>query len=359
MENLCELAQLIDKHLYTQVGFAVFRLPYTSQIALVVQTSGSPQTISLLSELDKTSGFVLTPFDAESTLPMVVIRPEVTAFSTQETLHTLRVLPLGKTHSTAKIQPKNISHVEYNIAFENCLSRINRGEICKIVLARSCEERPLSSAGDVFVRACSHNPHSFVYLCHSPLCGTWLGATPETLIARHGEQYFTMALAGTRPANTPEPWSLKNHEEQQYVGDYIKEKLLAVSTNICASETTTRKAGNVEHLCTTFEFDSLSGIGSLAALLHPTPAICGQPQAAALHVLRQVEPTRRLYYSGVVGIAGLPVADALFVNLRCLLATSQSTTLFAGGGLLRQSTADTEWDETELKMKTLSNILHQ
>jgi isochorismate synthase len=31
--------------------------------------------------------------------------------------------------------------------------------------------------------------------------------------------------------------------------------------------------------------------------------------------------------------------------------------LYAGGGLLRESTADSEWEETEAKLATMRNVL--
>ena len=44
----------------------------------------------------------------------------------------------------------------------------------------------------------------------------------------------------------------------------------------------------------------------------------------------------------------------LFVTLRCMkLNVANTYTLYAGGGLLKDSTCQSEWDETEAKMNTM------
>lgn len=352
-----QLSELIDRHILSFPGFAIYRLPSTNEMGLVIQSDGEVITLDEAQQLNEAKGFAMIPYASRS-LPLIVIKPEITAFTISDVVSTLEALPQSKGKSI-KVLPTHIaSKDEYHEAFEAIIARLRDTQLDKVVLARSSQAEAIPSFGSVFVRACQQNPDSFVYLCNTQHSGVWLGATPETLIARKDSDFTTMALAGTRPASAhSEPWSTKNLEEQQYVSDFITRRISAVAANVHVSPTTTRQAGNVEHLCSHFSFASELGIGDLVNLLHPTPAVCGMPQGLASDIIDNIEPNSRLYYSGAVGIVGLPQSDALYVNLRCLYANDHTTTLFAGGGILEQSDVEAEWKETEAKMKTIYSIL--
>ena len=47
----------------------------------------------------------------------------------------------------------------------------------------------------------------------------------------------------------------------------------------------------------------------------------------------------------------------LYVTLRCMQISGNRQTLYAGGGLLRESNEEQEWLETEAKLDTMRHIL--
>jgi isochorismate synthase len=88
--------------------------------------------------------------------------------------------------------------------------------------------------------------------------------------------------------------------------------------------------------------------------LHPTPAVCGIPKENAKEMIREFEKHRRGDYTGYFG----PVKTgdvSLFVNLRSAFVNNNKMFLFIGGGITADSKPEKEWDETELKAKTLLN----
>ena len=118
-----------------------------------------------------------------------------------------------------------------------------------------------------------------------------------------------------------------------------------------------RRAASLLHLCTDFHLTS-SGettLASLAAALHPTPAVCGTPVEEARYVIAQVETHDRAYYSGFSGPVSQDEAH-LYVNLRCAHLFPMHATLYAGGGLLHESDFDAEWCETERKLTTMADL---
>ena len=100
-------------------------------------------------------------------------------------------------------------------------------------------------------------------------------------------------------------------------------------------------------------------MGNLLNALHPTPAVCGMPKTATRNFIMHNESAPRDYYSGFAGTLNPDGDTNLFVTLRCMKIAQQHNaepdeyTLYAGGGLLKDSTCQSEWEETESKMNTM------
>ena len=92
-------------------------------------------------------------------------------------------------------------------------------------------------------------------------------------------------------------------------------------------------------------------------LLHPTSAVCGMPQEPALDFLRKHEEYDRAFYSGYLGPVNIENETNIFVNLRCMQLLSQKAILYAGAGVTIDSDPEKEWQETEMKLQTLLNVL--
>ena len=99
----------------------------------------------------------------------------------------------------------------------------------------------------------------------------------------------------------------KEKEEHQFVLDYIVSQIKnqengIILKNFSVSDTYTIKAGNLLHLKadikgTISDFE----LKSLLDTLHPTPAVCGLPKAAAKDFILQNENYDRCYYTGFLG----------------------------------------------------------
>jgi isochorismate synthase len=123
-------------------------------------------------------------------------------------------------------------------------------------------------------------------------------------------------------------------------------------------------AGNLMHLRTDFAVDTQATnfpqLGTvMLRLLHPTSAVCGMPRPAALLFIATHETHDRELYAGFVGPVNMGGASDLFVHLRCLKLEGQVATLYAGAGLTEDSDPAREWRETELKCRTLLNVMEE
>lgn len=227
-------------------------------------------------------------------------------------------------------------------------------------------------AASTFQRLCEAYPAAFVSIFSIPGIGTWMGASPEILVSTYQQDerrmFRTVALAGTQPLRGDNPlknaaWRQKEIEEQAMVSRYIincfkKIRLREFEEN--GPKTTA--AGNLVHLRTDFTVDmnatNFPELGSvMLKLLHPTSAVCGMPKEPSLEFIQQHEGYDRSFFSGFLGPVNVQDEVHLFVNLRCMQLLNQQAALYAGAGITIDSEPEREWNETEMKMRTIQQLL--
>ena len=159
---------------------------------------------------------------------------------------------------------------------------------------------------------------------------------------------------------------------------YIAECLERFTDDFREEGPRTVRAANLVHLRSDFTFKLASNdcIGDLLQALHPTPAVCGIPKRDAFQFIIRNELTPRRYYSGFMGPLKTPSGSPclggekaspkqgrlegsthLYVSLRCMNIESDRYRLYAGGGLLKDSTEEQEWLETEAKLETMRRCI--
>ncbi|MBQ0023869.1 MAG: isochorismate synthase [Prevotellaceae bacterium] len=326
---------MIDLSLYS--SYALYRLPFADEVNVVCQQSAMEQ--------DCGRAFVMIPFD-ESKYKTIRIRPDY------ET-----TIKYGHESKAVSSHSDLISDkIAYKEAFNRYISNIPT-PFAKLVLSRSAEMEYSGNPIDAFFRACKEYPRVMVYLTYTKESGFWIGCTPEILVSGSKSHFRTVALAGTM--NYEGEWSQKNREEQAIVANYIREIITPISTVVEEEGPYTSRAGNLFHLKTEFHFSPISSakVTDFIAKLNPTPAVCGLPATEAKQFILANENCDRSYYSGVVGMLDAQGETNLYVNLRCANIRQGKATLYAGGGILAESTLESEWAETEQKMNTILQIL--
>lgn len=391
--------------------FALYRLPNEQEPYLVLQADNNLEVAHSWDELENMRGFMIAPFALSEKHPIVVIRPDYEVAGIDAIVDTLNSLfssdpELGAAfnNSYTPIDVEGVidssqdlegAYTSYNNAFMSFMNALKAHRFDKLVLARadSVELSPGFLPFMSFLLACDLYPNMMVSLCHSPATGTYLGSTPEMLLSGEQGTWHTVALAGTMFLQDPrstrarrysqvqydekdaqlaeagwckhlptiDEWSDKNREEQAIVANYIRDILQGFGVKIIESDPFTAQAGKVVHIKTEFSFKLKENarLSSLIEALHPTPAVCGMPKQDAYGFIQETEPVDRAYYSGIIGPLDKSGITNIFVNLRCMrldLANNRAI-LFAGGGILTKSQAQSEFEETQQKMNTMRSLL--
>ena len=388
-------------------GFAVYRLPYAKQATLVRQTEGEPLELSSCQALNGQQGFVIAPFEITPAQPIILIRPDETECldlsrseecfsrnvecfsrnvecgmwnenssatdSETDSAHDSNLIPPSTFHIPQNPRqniPPSTFHIPqyYSIDFANYHAQLENDAFRKIVLARCADEKMPEGVEpmELFYRACALYPRLFIALVDTPKSGCWLTATPEILLEGLGSDWRTIALAGTMKLEGDQlngegeslTWSTKNIQEQRIVATYITECLEQFTSDFREEGPRTVRAANLVHLRSdfTFRLSDHAHIGNLLQALHPTPAVCGLPKREAFQFIVRNEHTPRRYYSGFMGPLGTDETH-LYVSLRCMNIDHDTCHLYAGGGLLKDSILEQEWQETEAKLETIRKLL--
>ncbi len=252
--------------------------------------------------------------------------------------------------------------VAWRDAVTDALVAIDRGDLVKVVLARAVavEADTAFEPRAVLTHLRKQQPGCFVYSA-----GGMVGASPELLVARHGDRVVSRPMAGTavpgdgaleRLAASP-----KDAREHQLVVAAILGLLTPLCTRVdAASEPEVDEFADVAHLATPIHGTLRAPIPdalTLARALHPTPAIAGTPTAAALAAIQRLEPHDRGRYAGPVGWVDARGDGEWAIALRGAALDGSRAVLHAGAGIVAGSDPELEWAETEAKLDPMLRAL--
>ena len=331
-------------------SFAYYKLPNELQYTYLGSNCPSLRLHSLSAINEAHKGFLIAPFDTDA-FPILLISPSV---EQSLSLPKETVVITSEQGNLEKIDSTYLQH------FKQCEELLNNESLQKIVLAHRFEARmeaPLNHR-ELFLSAATAFPKSYVALWHTSESGTWLTITPEVLLENEAGKWHTVALAGTMPKGESQ-WSEKNKMEQQFVVDYIASVLFPRTIELKLSEVQTIEAAQLLHLRTDFHFTTNVNIGEILHVLHPTPAVCGLPKQLAFEAIMDIESNPRKYYAGFSGpLHHSQGGTHLYVTLRCAHWKEPfCIEYYAGGGLIKGSEVQEEWNEVTRKKKTAECIV--
>ncbi|MBU8869581.1 MAG: isochorismate synthase [Gemmatimonadales bacterium] len=245
-----------------------------------------------------------------------------------------------------------------------------RSSLKKVVLARWSRFGVPEFPPVEFLRTVGElQPNSYLFRIEPVPGSAFFGASPEQLFHRQERKILSEALAGTRPRGHSVAGdqslgqellrSKKDLEEQRLVLNQIVEKLGPLVGDLeVDTEPRIRRLREVQHLCSTVGGELVPRLhdGHLLAALHPTPAVAGYPGTKAMKVISEVEEFDRGLYAGPFGCCSARETEVA-VAIRSALWQDGVLDVFAGAGILPESSADSEWDETEAKMQLMRQLI--
>lgn len=274
--------------------------------------------------------------------------------------------PAGRYRIASTMAPEH-----YEQAVASAVEKISAGELEKIVLAREVQvHAPADHDPAALLGVLREEFPSCFCFCVGRGASTLIAASPELLLRREGHRVSTLALAGsTRRSADP---AVDDHlgeqllqdpsyrEEHAIVARRIERTLRPHSVWVAAAgEPELVRIANIQHLATPIRAQLSSPIDALelAGIMHPTPAVGGEPLALAAPLIPALEGLDRGWYAGPVGWTDSTGDGEFCVTLRCALLEGALARCYAGGGIVRGSEPARELAETEVKLEALLPLL--
>ena len=355
---------------------ALWKMPNETELNLLINFTDKPSVFNQQVGEHK-EGFVFTSFDKKNALFL------------NADLH----LNIGKVKESQKDQLSKIinshkpikANLKYHISpnktqetkpeefiknVKEAICSIENSEFEKVVISKikKLELKSDFEALEAFYKLTKKYTTAFTSLVSIPKVGTWMGASPETLVSYKNNIFKTVALAGTKKIepNTrlnDVSWKIKEIEEQAMVSRYIIDCFKKIRLREFEEHgPKTIQAGSLAHLCTEFDvftdkLDFTELPQTMLKLLHPTSAVCGMPKEKAMNFISSKEKHSRQFFSGFLGPCYIEKKTHLFVNLRCTELSNNEAILYAGAGITASSEPEKEWIETENKCLTIMDAL--
>jgi len=257
----------------------------------------------------------------------------------------------------------------------NAVAAIDEGELVKVVLARHVDVTMGEAIGvdDLLRRWSRLEPNCTVFSLPTPE-GQFVGASPELLVERSGTEIHSRPLAGTTErfrgdggSALPEELleSAKDSAEHRLVVDAIERALRPFTSTLdVPTQPDLVHLRNITHLGTSITGrlagcadDGIPSVLALVAALHPTPAVGGEPVAAARAMIARSEPQSRGTYAGPVGYVDAAGDGMWVVGIRAMTIRGRTARLSAGVGIVEGSEPSTELVEANLKFTAVFDAL--
>lgn len=226
------------------------------------------------------------------------------------------------------------------------------------------------------------NPSPFLYYLNFADFAV-VGSSPEILVRLRGDTVTIRPIAGTRPrGETPahdhaleeellaDP---KERAEHLMLVDLARNDLGRVAKRGAGAGSNAAAAGagsahvrvteaftierysHVMHIVSNVEGELRDGLSALDALMagFPHGTVTGAPKVRAMEIINELEPHQRGIYAGGVGYFGAGGDMDTCIALRTAIVKDGAIHVQAGGGVVLDSDAEAELQETQHKSRAL------
>ena len=282
--------------------------------------------------------------------------------------------------SEANFDEFTISEITSNIDEEKFADIIDKakkyiydGDIFQVVLSRKFSFEADGDYLKVYQKLRSLNPSPYLY--HMKLDQkTIIGSSPEMLIRVTDDQIETFPIAGTRKITESEE---KNEEmKHELIND---EKELAEHTmlvdlgrndigRVCDYGTVhvkelmeVKKFSHVQHMVTHVvgKLDTKFDMYDAFKAVFPAGTVSGAPKVRAMEIIDELEPESRGPYAGAIGYFSFNGCCDFAIAIRSIFVNGKSGFVQAGAGIVFDSIAKNELNETEHKANAMITALKE
>lgn len=271
--------------------------------------------------------------------------------------------------STLEFEP-SIQKETFIEMIEQSKRHIERGDVFQIVLSQRFTSPYVGNAFSLYRRLRTSNPSPYMFYLEFDDY-TILGTSPESLVKVEDRKVTTNPIAGTKPrGKTPED-DLKIEQELLHDEKEIAEHRMLVDLGR-NDISRVSKIGTVQvskymeierykyvmHIVSEVVGELQDDVHVLDVLTSCLPAgtVSGAPKIRAMQIINELEPLKRGVYSGAIGYISMNGNMDLAIAIRTMIVKDNMAYVQAGAGIVYDSIAESEYDETINKLKALLEV---
>ncbi|MGW0536622.1 anthranilate synthase component I family protein [Streptomyces sp. NPDC003032] len=247
---------------------------------------------------------------------------------------------------------------------ETCLEHIGVGDIYQIQIGHRIDVRTELAPLDVYRRLRERNPSPYMYLLPRG-GGELIGASPELFYRTVGDEITMRPIAGTTRRSGDPAEDERRIKEMRASSKEQAEHIMLV--DLCRNDIgrvtrpgtlpvdrlmTVEGFSHVFHMVSTVHGRLEPGVTTWDALRATFPAgtMSGAPKLRAMEIINDLEHHARGSYAGAVGLVDVRGWTELALCIRTIAYDEGVYSTQSSAGIVAESRAEAEWDETLAKM---------
>ncbi|MCS7231839.1 MAG: anthranilate synthase component I [Elusimicrobiota bacterium] len=261
----------------------------------------------------------------------------------------------------------NISKKEFINMVNNAKRYIYNGDIIQVVISRRIFKFTNADPFDIYRSLRMINPSAYMfYLKFDNVI--LIGSSPEILIRKELDTVETRPIAGTRPRGRTEEEDIfyekelinsqKENAEHIMLVDLARNDIGRISKYKSISLPHFKiieKFSHVMHIVSTVKGVVRDGLDSIDVLkaCFPAGTVSGAPKVRAMQIISELEGETRGPYAGAVGYFSLTGDMDMAITIRTIVYLDRKVYIQTGAGIVADSVAYKEYQETLNKAKAL------
>ncbi len=241
----------------------------------------------------------------------------------------------------------SLSLSKYEKKIEKIKKLLREGETYQVNFAQEFRGNFEGDPLGLFCAMQKRNPAQMAFYWNG-ICSN----SPERLFSLRGGILRAEPIKGTVGADEDVSFLLRDEKSQAeltMIVDLLRNDLAIVGENVRVSvHAAIMKLTNVSHTYSVIEADLKAGVGvrEILRALSPGGSVTGCPKIRTMQIIKRLEGFKRGFYCGSAGFV-LPNGDADFnIMIRTATVRNGRVVAPAGGGILIDSNAADEYNET-------------
>ena len=252
-------------------------------------------------------------------------------------------------------------------AVEKSKEYILAGDIFQVVLSQRMSVPYQARSLDVYRSLRALNPSPYMYFIDFGDTQI-VGSSPEVLVRVQNRRVTLRPLAGTRHRGATvaedqalaeellnDPKECAEHLMLIDLGRNDAGRVAKTGSVEMTDQMKIERYSHVMHIVSEVQADLDDGLGTIDAIRAAFPAgtLSGAPKFRAMEIINELEPVKRNIYAGAVGYISWHDDTDLAIAIRTAVIHEGKLHVQAGAGIVADSDAGKEWQETRDKGRAL------